>query len=113
WRSVLTAGLLNARSVRGDARLGNPGNPAGPEDHVPGISVTGRLGLDLARAALRRTHHLVARLIELNDAHWDLPAVGTGTVAGAVLQNVAETVESPELDLVPTSIVHDLPGNWN
>ena len=70
WRSVLTAGLLNARSVRGDARLGNPGNPAGPEDHVPGISVTGRLGLDLARAALRRTHHLVARLIALNDAHW-------------------------------------------
>ena len=37
WNAVLTPGLLNGRSVPGDVRLGNPGHPAGPEDHAPGI----------------------------------------------------------------------------
>ena len=113
WQSMLTAGFLNSRSIRGDARLGNPGNPAGPEDHVPGINVTTRLGLALARAAVRRTHHLATRLVELNDARWNVPAVGSGSIAGAVLQNVADTVESPELAVLPESLVHDLPGNWS
>jgi hypothetical protein len=112
WTSVLTPGFLTARSVRDDPRLGNPGNDAGPEDHAPAVRATGRLGLDLARAALRRTHHLLTRLPELNAGRWAEPPAGTGTVAGAVLQNVAETVESPELKLVPGSEVRDLPENW-
>jgi len=113
WTSVVSPGFLAGRSVRGEADLGNPGNPAGPEDHAPGLRATGRLALDLARAALRRTHHLVTRLPELNDTRWNLPAAGAGNFAGAVLQNVAETVESPELDLVPESAVHALPGTWS
>lgn len=113
WQSILTAGFLDARSVQGDARLGNPGNPAGPEEHAPGILATGQLGLDLARAALRRTHHLITRLSELNDQRWNVPSAGGGTIAGTVLQNVAQTVESPELDLLSESVVHGLPGNWN
>ena len=113
WAAVISPGFLAGRSVRGEADLGNPGNPAGPEDHAPGLRATGRLAFDLARAALRRTHHLFTRLPELNDPRWNLPAAGTGSFAGAVLQNVAETVESPELDLVPESVVHSLPGTWN
>ena len=112
WTAVVTPGFLQARSVRGDARLGNPGNTAGPEDHAPGLVFTGRLGLDLARAALRRTHHLVRRLPELNAERWADPAAGVGTVAGAVLQNVAEVAESPELSLVPEAEVRNLPANW-
>jgi hypothetical protein len=113
WQSVLTAGFLNGRSVRGNARQGNPGNPAGPEDHAPGVRVTGRLGMDLARAALRRTHFIVPRQFELNEDRWNTPAAGTGTIAGSVLQNIAPSVESLELDLLPESVVHALPDNWN
>lgn len=113
WTSVLTPGFLNARSVRNEARLGNPGNEAGPEDHAPGLRVTGALAVDLARAALRRTHHLSLRMPELNAQRWADPTGGTGTIAGSVLQNVAETVESPELSLVPESLVRNLPSDWN
>ncbi len=114
WQAVLTPGFLNGQSVRGDARLGNPGNPAGPEDHAPGVLATGQLGLDLARAALRRTHHLLTRLPELNDGRWNVPPAGSGTFAGAVLQNIASTVESPELDSIPELTLHELLlRDWN
>jgi len=113
WTGVLTPGFLNGRSVRGDARIGNPGNNAGPEDHAPGLRLTGQLARDLARAALRRTHHLARRLPELDAGRWSDPASpGTGTIAGAVLQGVAEICDSPELSLAPESIVHSLPGTW-
>jgi hypothetical protein len=114
WQSVLTAGFLNVRSVRGDAHLGNPGNPTGPEDHVLGVLTSGHLGLDLARSALRRTHHLVTRLPELNEAHWNDSTTGSETnFVGTVLQNIAPITESPELDLIPESTVHSLPENWD
>ncbi len=35
WQAVNTPGFFSGRSVRGDADFGNPGNPAGPEDHAP------------------------------------------------------------------------------
>lgn len=112
WTAVNTSGILDGRSVRGDADLGNPGNPAGPEDHAPGVFLTGTLAMAHARAALRRTHHIVRRMPELNDDRWnDLPA-GTGNFAGAVLQNIAATVESPELDLVPEDTAESLPSDW-
>lgn len=113
WTAVLTPGFLNARSVRGDARLGNPGNDAGPEDHAPGIRATGRVAQDLARAALRRTHHLARRLPELDQGRWAEPPAGTGSIAGAVLQNIAQTCESPELSLLPESTIRSLPADWN
>jgi hypothetical protein len=113
WTAVLTPGFLTGRSVRGDARLGNPGRDAGPEDHAPGLRVSGPLAADLARAALRRTHHLARRLPELDDGRWAEPAPGVGTLAGAVLQGVAETCESPELSLLPESVVQGLPEDWN
>lgn len=112
WTSVLTPGFLSGRSVRDDARLGNPGHPAGPEEHAPGVRVTGSLGQDLARAALRRTHHLSVRIPELAQARWNDPPVGGGTAFGAVLANVAETVDSPELALLPPGVLAGLPNDW-
>ncbi|MEO5711344.1 MAG: hypothetical protein ABIQ59_16165 [Nocardioidaceae bacterium] len=112
WTGVLTAGFLAERSVRDDARLGNPGHPAGPEEHASGVRLTGALAQDLARAALRRTHHLGVRLEELTETRWNDPAPATGTAFGAVLSNVAESVDAPELAVLPTSVVNNLPGDW-
>jgi hypothetical protein len=112
WTAVLTPGFLAGRSMRDDARLGNPGHPAGPEEHAPGIRLTGALAVDLARAALRRTHHLVVRLIELADARWNDPPPTAASAFGAVLSNVAETVDSPELALLPAGVLSSLPNDW-
>jgi hypothetical protein len=112
WTALISPGFLDSRSVRDDARLGNPGNDAGPEDHAPALVASSRLGLDLARAALRRTHHLTRRLPELNAERWSEPGPGLGTVAGVVLQNIAEIAESPELSLLPEDLVRNLPANW-
>lgn len=113
WNAVLTSGMLRPQSVRGDARLGNPGNLAGAEDYVPGIFTQNSLAQDLARMGLRRTHHLIRRLQELNDARWNSSAAGSGAMAGAVLQNIADTVESPELALLPNAITNNLPATWD
>lgn len=113
FTAVISPGVLDARSVRADARIGNPGQAAGAEEHAPGLRVTGRLATELARAALRRTHHLVTRLPELDDARWATPTAGAGTLAGAVLSNVADTVDCPELRLVPEPIARALPSDWS
>ncbi|WP_199041165.1 hypothetical protein [Glycomyces salinus] len=114
WTSVAGPGFLNGRSLGGDARRGSPGLPAGPEEHAPGVRVTGRLAQDLARAALRRTHHIVSRLSELDNARWN-PVSGTsGDATGAVLQSVAHTVESPELRAALELVdVETLPDTWS
>ncbi|HEY7265205.1 MAG TPA: hypothetical protein VH589_27450 [Trebonia sp.] len=113
WTAVLTPGFLSGRSVRDDARLGNPGHPAGPEEHAPGVRLTGALALDLARAALRRTHHLSVRVPELAEARWNDPPPAAATAFGALLSNVAETVDAPELALLPSGVVAGLPDDWS
>ena len=111
WTSVLAAAFLAGRSARGDARIGSPGLAAGPEDHAPGIRATARLGQELARAALRRTHHLSVGLVELDDGRWN-PSTATGDATGAVLQSVAPVVDCPELSLLPESVLDALPDDW-
>jgi hypothetical protein len=112
WTSLIGPGLLNRDSLSGDARRGSPGLPAGPEEHAPGVRATGQLAQDLARAALRRTHHLAPRIAELNEGRWNTPASPTGDATGAVLQSVAPVVESPELRVLPQSLVESLPDDW-
>lgn len=122
WDGVLS-GARWARETRSAAlRDGNPGNPAGPDTHAGGVRVTGALGYDLARHAVRRVQPMLP-----------LPggaAVGTspgwiamsggdnmnppqpdpsnpppvGTSSGVLLQTVAAVCETPELSLLP-------PGN--
>ena len=96
WTSLPGPAILDARSLRGDPRQGSPGVPAGPEEYAPGVRVTGALAQLVARAALRRTHHLARRLPELDDPRWDPTPAAVGGVTGAALQSVADTVESPE-----------------
>lgn len=112
WDAVLTNGWLDRRSLRADARLGNPGNPAGPEERVVGVRTTaGRLAHDIGRATLRRTKHLIPRLIELDNNSFNTPAAGTGTVAGALLQTIAPFCENPELAVLNNPST--LPSDWN
>lgn len=112
WESVLSTGWIARRSLRGDARLGNPGNPAGPEEHVVGVRAQpGRLSHDLGRAVLRRTRHLVPRLNDLGSTALALPAAGTGPFAAAVLQTIAPVCEHPEMIAIPDP--NALPGTWN
>jgi hypothetical protein len=111
WDAVITNGWLAERSRESLRRLGNPGNRGAPEERVVGLAVgNGRLAHDLGRAALRRTRHLVTRLIELNGGEFNLAAVGTGTDAGAVLQTIAPVCENPEASLL--SNPSTLPNDW-
>jgi hypothetical protein len=109
--AVISGGFLAPRALRGDARLGNPGVPAGPEDHAPGLSASGALGRALYRAAMRRTKHVAPRLIELNDSRFHGDLVGPGTVAASVLQTIAPVCENPELALLPSPV--GLPTTWD
>ncbi len=110
WDAVLTNGWIDRRSLRAAARLGNPGNPAGPEERVVGARVGGRLAQDLARACLRRTRGLAARLPDLDDPAFATTAAGAGTIAGAVLQTIAPVCDNPELSAL--SDPASLPADW-
>lgn len=113
WTSLVGPGHLTEAFMSGDARRGSPGLPAGPEEHTPAVQATGPLGQHLARAALRRTHHLVARLIELDNGRWAAATGTAGNATGAVLQTVAPTVESPELKAALQLVdVDTLPDDW-
>lgn len=112
WAALLSAGFLTRRSLRGDARLGSPGLASGPEEHAPGVRATGRLAQELARQALRRTHHLSLRLAELDDDHWNPVSATDGNATGAVLETSPPTVAAPELAVVPTAVLDALPDDW-
>lgn len=111
WDAVLSNGWIAERSKRAQVRLGNPGNPAGPEERVIGVRANGgRLAYDLGRATLRRTRHLVPRIGDLAGDALGIPAAGTGTFAGAALQTIAPRCENPELSAYPDPA--GLPDDW-
>jgi hypothetical protein len=111
WDAVITNGWLAERSREHLRRVGNPGSRGAPEERVIGLQVgPGRLAHDLGRAALRRTRHLITRLVELDGGAFNLAAVGTGTDAGAVLQTIAPVCENPEASLL--SDPSTLPNDW-
>ena len=59
WEAVLTGGRWARESRSALHASGNPGNPAGPDLHAPGIHVTGALAYDLARHAMRRAQPII------------------------------------------------------
>ncbi|MEJ7761023.1 MAG: hypothetical protein WKF55_15690 [Gemmatimonadaceae bacterium] len=73
WQAVLTGARWAAEGMSALHESGNPGNPAGPDVHAPGISVTGALAYDLAVHALKRAQPIIP-----------LPASNAGTVLGWV-----------------------------
>ena len=88
----LVPGVLNARQ-----RLGSPGGPGGREIQTVAVQTSdGRLAYDMSRAALRRTRHLLPRLVLLSVDRWAPPAAATsGNFSAAMLQTVAPVAETP------------------
>ena len=73
WQAVLTGARWAGESRSSMHADGNPGNPAGPDVHAPGLSVSGALAYDLAVHALKRAQPIIP-----------LPASNAGTVLGWV-----------------------------
>jgi len=115
WEGVLSGGRWARESRSADHANGNPGNPAGPDTHAPGVRATGPLAYDLARHAVRRVQPIFPLpgpstpgwIAMSGGANFDppTPAPGAtpGTSAGVMLQSIAAVVESPELSLLPAS----------
>lgn len=116
WEAVLTGGRWARETRSAHHALGNPGQPAGPDVHAPGVRVRGPLALDLARHALKRAQPMVPLLpptggalpgwlVMLLTGAFDPPAA-PGTAAAdapsfsaAMLTTVAAFCDTPELTL--------------
>jgi len=116
WKAQLSGahlvpGMQNARH-----RTGSPGSPGGPEFQTVAVDTAGGLlAYDLARAALRRTSHLLPRLLAVENDRWKPPAAATaGTISGALLQTVSAIAETPELEELEAKKgrLKNLPGTW-
>lgn len=118
WEAVLTGGRWARETRSAEHARGNPGNPAGPDTHAPGVHVTGALAWDLARHAVRRAQPLLPlggstpgwiAMSGGNNFNPPVPSGGAtpGSASGVVLQTVAAAVETPELSLLPAGNVLD------
>ncbi|MDO9712257.1 phospholipase D-like domain-containing protein [Paracraurococcus lichenis] len=109
WEAVLTGGRW-ARETRSALHAsGNPGNPAGPDLHAPGIHVTGALAYDLALHAMRRAQPIIPLpgtpgpspgwVVATNGDNFTPPQdnTATNTGIGVLLETVASGCETPEL----------------
>jgi hypothetical protein len=120
WQAVVTGARWMPESRSAAHALGNPGNPAGPDVHAAGASVSGALAYDFAWHALRRAKPpipfpgapalLDGWLIFGAGDNMNEPATpatdaapNAGTGIGAALQTVAGICENPELSLAPES----------
>jgi hypothetical protein len=109
WDAVLTGGRV-ARETRSALHAsGNPGNPAGPDLHAPGVRATGALGYDLALHALKRVQPIIPLpstagpnpgwvVASLGD-NFNVPndSASTDTGIGVLLETVAAGCETPWL----------------
>jgi hypothetical protein len=120
WQAVVTGARWMPESRSAAHALGNPGNPAGPDVHAAGASVSGALAYDFAWHALRRAKPpipfpgapalLDGWLIFGAGNNMNEPATpasdvapDAGTGIGAALHTVAGICENPELSLAPES----------
>jgi hypothetical protein len=110
WDGVLTGGRWSRESRSALHASGNPGNPAGPDVHAPGVHVTGPLAYDLARHAMRRSQPIIPMPPFSTTPGWVVAMDGnnfnepqdtstTNTGIGAMLETVAAVCETPELGL--------------
>ena len=84
WQAVLTGARWAPESRSAQHAEGNPGNPAGPDVHAPGVSVTGALAYDLALHALKRAQSLLPR-----------PLPGGGMSPGWVFASAGDNFDEP------------------
>lgn len=119
WDGVLSGGRWTRETRSAALRDGNPGNPAGPDTHVAAVRVTGALGHDLARHAVRRVQPMLplpGGASATTSPGWIVMSGGNnmnpptpdpanppaaGSSCGALLQTVAAIAETPELSLLP------------
>lgn len=111
WDAVVTGGHWTPETRSAAHSRGNPGNPAGPDLHAPGVRVTGGLAYDVAYAALRRSQPMIPwpQTATTWNAGWTVFAAGnnfnppddsvnTGnTSAGALLRTIAIGCETSQL----------------
>jgi hypothetical protein len=112
WEAVLTGGRWARETRSAQHASANPGNPAGPDTHAPGVHVAGALGYDLALHAMRRAQPIVPLLdtpgtspgwiIATDGNNFNPPTdtTTTNTGIGVMLETVAAVCETPELSLV-------------
>jgi hypothetical protein len=109
WDAVLSGGRI-ARETRSALHAsGNPGNPAGPDLHAPGVRATGALAYDLAVHALKRVQPIIPLpstagpnpgwvIVSLGDNFNDPDdSASTDTGIGVLLETVAAGCETPWL----------------
>ncbi|KMN81082.1 hypothetical protein VK98_15370 [Chromobacterium sp. LK11] len=113
WDAVLSGGRWARESRSADHANANPGNPAGPDTHAPGVRVTGALAYDLAQHALRRAQPIfplpggtTPGWIAMSGGNnfnppTAAPAAVPGTSSGVALETVCAVCETPELSLLP------------
>jgi hypothetical protein len=112
WEAVLSGGRWARESRSALHASGNPGNPAGPDVHAPGIHVTGALAYDLARHAMRRAQPIIPLpaspggtpgwIVAMDGDNFNEPQdkATTNTGIGVMLETVAAVCETPELSVV-------------
>lgn len=116
WSAVVSGMWLRADSRSSLHRAGSPGSPGGEEFLGMGFSTSGGLlAYQIARAALRRTRGLAARLQELDgDARWAVPTpVLTGNFSAAILQDIVPGADSANLKLIPDAVFNQMPADWS
>ncbi len=111
WEAVLSGGRAARESRSALHASGNPGNPAGPDVHAPGLHVTGGLAYDLARYAIRRAQPILPLpgspgtqpgwVIAMGGNNFNPPtdSNAANTDCGVLLETVAAVCETPELSL--------------
>ena len=111
WEAVLTGGRWARESRSALHASGNPGDPAGPDLHAPGIHVTGALAYDLARHAMRRAQPIIPMpttpgtslgwFVGMDGNNFNEPQdpTTTNTSIGVMLETVAAACETPKLML--------------
>jgi hypothetical protein len=111
WEAVLSGGRLSRESRSAMHESGNPGNPAGPDVHAPGLRVTGALAYDVACLALRRVQPIIPMPGTAGpNPGWVVASLGdnfnppddtanmASTGIGVLLQTVAVACETPLLN---------------
>ncbi|MEO7040977.1 MAG: hypothetical protein ABI035_01830 [Gemmatimonadaceae bacterium] len=125
WEAVLSGGRWDTDTRSARHSDGNPGNPAGPDVHAPGIHVTGALAYDLARHAMRRAQPIIPLpgsptpgwLVAMDGANFDVPtdSTATNTGIGVLLETTPAICETPELSVItpppPGATVQNLVNN--
>ncbi len=117
WDAVVTGARWIPESRSAQHAQGNPGNPAGPDVHAPGVHVSGALAYDVAMATARRVQPMIPwPTTDSLQPGWVVGTAGnnfnspddsantTETGVGALLRTVAKGCETSTLSMFDTPV---------